>query len=462
MRMRLFSPLLLIAVFQTSPTLAADADALLVEGSHLLRKAIDGDSASLVPAAKLFAKASALHQAAGNDEGARQANALLYWSKKRMTLVDIEAFQKGTDAVARASMARVTEKVPLSQARKYYQSAVDFARYKSNDQLLIAVRFFEVADRFAGTEVSLEAQRRSLDAMQKMNTKPAAAGPAEEEALPTGDIRNHASVKRLLTTFEKSVAAAKKPYISKLRSAEKYARSRAKLDEINQIKTEIASVSASNGPSTADIKNRSVAYAQKYYNTTVKRAQTRLDRDLASVLKAEIRTGNDDVAEAIVELRKSLAGGSSAAPTGAKPSKTASELVRKIKTQSLEEADWNAIRAKAHTIHARYQGGVDVGITCTPRAAYLIVPHPADTWSFGGNAGPKTYAGRLNNIFNQQNPHKTGALCYAIDSTNPGDFHAIIDDPIVKGKKGRLKLFTNDHQYGDNKGSIRVKIIRIE
>jgi hypothetical protein len=155
---------------------AGDADDFLAQGSQLLRKSIDGDNASLVPAVKLLTKAAALHQLAGNEEGARKANALLYWSKKRMTLADIESFQQGADAVSVTTLERASKEVPSDQAGEYYRRAVEYARANPDDQLLIAIRFFEVADRFAGTRISLQAQRASLDAMQKLRS--ASSSPA--------------------------------------------------------------------------------------------------------------------------------------------------------------------------------------------------------------------------------------------------------------------------------------------
>jgi hypothetical protein len=56
--------------------------------------------------------------------------------------------------------------VATDQAPAYF-TAETYAKTHPDQPFLIAIRYSEVADRFPGTEVSLRAQRPSLDAQRR-------------------------------------------------------------------------------------------------------------------------------------------------------------------------------------------------------------------------------------------------------------------------------------------------------
>jgi len=110
---------------------------------------------AILEAARSFAKAQVLYCKAADEPNAREMNAYLYWCRKKMTLADIDQLAKETPTAA----------VPApkaDQAREWLNRAEEFAKVHPDEHLLIAVRFFEVADRFQGAPESLAAQSRSL------------------------------------------------------------------------------------------------------------------------------------------------------------------------------------------------------------------------------------------------------------------------------------------------------------
>ena len=127
----------------------------------------------IVEAARHFTKAAELYEKNGNESGAVEMNSYLYWCKKKMTLADIESFLKGGEVVVANRLKAVEErKIEKSDAQAWYDRAETFAKAKPAEHYLIAARFFEVADRFVGTEVSLKAQRKSLEEMQIAQVAP--------------------------------------------------------------------------------------------------------------------------------------------------------------------------------------------------------------------------------------------------------------------------------------------------
>lgn len=126
----------------------------------------------IVTAARCFAKASALYEAEGKSEIAVEMNSFLYWCKKKMTLKDIEAFTNGGETVVAEKIKSVDEKpAPVSEAQAWLTRAENFARGHADDPLLVAIRFFEVGDRFKESEVGRKAIDLSLKAMQRVGEK---------------------------------------------------------------------------------------------------------------------------------------------------------------------------------------------------------------------------------------------------------------------------------------------------
>lgn len=306
--------IVLSCCFLCDSATAADADALYNQGIEHLKLANKGDATKIVPAAQSFAMASILYERLKDVDGVLQANSCLYWCKKRMTVADSAAYAKG-EAQLTARMKAVQVAVPKYKAQAYFDNAKEFAKSNPDKHLLIAIRFYEIADRFAGMPVSLEALRRSLDAIQRVSeSRQAARPPAEKtkspapvqgETFPADDIRNHAAVKTALASFTKSTSRAETPYLKKLESAKSYARRQGKLEEFNRIKEEVALVSESKGEqSSRRFTSRSLAYAQKSYNSVVMRARAKLIKDLGTAMKAELRKGNDAAAQAIDAFKK--------------------------------------------------------------------------------------------------------------------------------------------------------------
>src|SRR5205823_3526140 len=108
---------------------------------------------------------------AKNDDKATEMNSFLYWCKKKMTLQQMDAFLKGGDAV-NATVARrmkeLEEAPKADEAQTYFDRAIAYANAHSDEHYLIAVRFFEVADRFKGSDTGLQATDRSQKKCNKL------------------------------------------------------------------------------------------------------------------------------------------------------------------------------------------------------------------------------------------------------------------------------------------------------
>ena len=90
-------------------------------------------------------------------------NSFLYWCKKKMTLQDIDAFTKGGESAVLTKFATLEKVAPKTdEAQTWFERAEKSATANPEEHLLIAIRFFEVADRFQGSGASLKAQDRSL------------------------------------------------------------------------------------------------------------------------------------------------------------------------------------------------------------------------------------------------------------------------------------------------------------
>ena len=127
---------------------AEDADDFRAKGIAALKDSHVNPRA-IVDAARSFVKAAELYAAAGNDEKNVEMNSFLYWCKKKMTLQDIEAFTKGGEGAVSEKLTAV-EKIVLKadEAQQWIDRAEQFATANPEEHLLIAIRFFEVADRF--------------------------------------------------------------------------------------------------------------------------------------------------------------------------------------------------------------------------------------------------------------------------------------------------------------------------
>lgn len=180
------------------------------EAVRLLRES-RADRTKLVPAVrKLALLAERLPE---DDPRAEQVNSMLYWAKKLMTVQEAEELVRLDRGAAGRAERVVTRRVLPSQAAKWLRLADEYAA-RTDDPLLKAIRYHEVADRFKGTPEGLAALEKSLELMRAAASyAPEGSGDAPtvpEAPIPADDVRNHPSVRPLLATFDKSVSAAKK------------------------------------------------------------------------------------------------------------------------------------------------------------------------------------------------------------------------------------------------------------
>jgi len=161
-------PRLLVAacLLLALPTLVAaeEPDVIYKQGIAKLREA-QADHSALVPATKLLAQAAALYEAAGDEAKAAEVNSCLYWARKKMTLADTAAV-KG-DAQISQRLEAVAKPIPVDDAKAMLAKADEFAKTHADDPLLVAIRYFEVGDRFKDSE----AIEKSLKAMQEVGAK---------------------------------------------------------------------------------------------------------------------------------------------------------------------------------------------------------------------------------------------------------------------------------------------------
>lgn len=140
-----------------------DADDIFAKGMAELQ-ASQSDHSRLMPAIKLLIDAEALFEKAGNNEKAANANSSIYWARKRMTVADLGI---SPPAEVSAKLESVSKPIPDTQAADMLSKAEAFAKAHSEDHLAIAIRFFEIADRFPLSEHGRRAMKTSLDEMQK-------------------------------------------------------------------------------------------------------------------------------------------------------------------------------------------------------------------------------------------------------------------------------------------------------
>ena len=144
---------------------AEDADEVREKGITALKDSQTNPRA-IVEAARLFVRAGALYGDAGNEEKNVEMNSFLYWCKKKMTLADIEQFTKGGEEAVASKLAAVEKAAPKADdAQKWFDRADQFAKKNPDEHLLIAIRFYEVADRFKGSDPGVVALDRSLKEM---------------------------------------------------------------------------------------------------------------------------------------------------------------------------------------------------------------------------------------------------------------------------------------------------------
>ena len=148
-----------------------EAQALVVQGKQAMIESNDNPRRS-VDAAIAFSKALKYYETTGDTDTICDLEANIFWCKKRMNLDDVKSFvaQKSGDKTVVAALAKVdkvaNKEVTADKAEEYFTRAEKFASKNPGNFEQISVRYFEVAERFVGTEVGIKAQKLSLAAQQ--------------------------------------------------------------------------------------------------------------------------------------------------------------------------------------------------------------------------------------------------------------------------------------------------------
>lgn len=154
---------------------------LRAKGVGALRESQTNPKAIIEAARNFVAAADGL---AADDERAQELNAYIFWCAKKMSAEELEALTKSGLAAVTEKLREVEKLSPKAdEVQAWNERAEKFAAANPNEHLLIAVRFFEVAGRFKGTDASFAAQERSLKEMQ-LATKPESARTAETAVTP--------------------------------------------------------------------------------------------------------------------------------------------------------------------------------------------------------------------------------------------------------------------------------------
>lgn len=154
------------------PTVSKEeAQALVAQGKQAMIDSNDNPRRS-VDAAIAFSKALKYYETTGDTDTICDLEANIFWCKKRMNLDDVKSFvaQKNGDKTVVAALAKVdkvaNKEVTADKAEEYFGRAEKFASKNPGNFEQISVRYFEVAERFVGTEIGIKAQKLSLAAQQ--------------------------------------------------------------------------------------------------------------------------------------------------------------------------------------------------------------------------------------------------------------------------------------------------------
>lgn len=172
--------LALFIALAASAFAADDAPTLHKKGIEALKESQSNPEA-IVTAARYFAQAAAQYEAQKNEALTVEMNSYLYWCKKKMTIKDIDAFLKDGN-VAVAERLKIVEKAPAQEeAQAWFDRADTYARAHPDEHLLIAVRYFEVADRFRESDAGRAAMSLSLKEMQQITAPKASLEKVADE-----------------------------------------------------------------------------------------------------------------------------------------------------------------------------------------------------------------------------------------------------------------------------------------
>jgi len=159
-----------------SATKRSQADTLLAAGMVAMKESSTTPSRA-IDAILIFDQVLVLDKALGDVDQECDVQANIFWCKKHLNLDEVKTLlaNKGDTTRAAAALAEShatpDAAVPLTEAEGYFNRAKAYAQEHPDRLLQIAVRYFEVAERFQGTPFSLNAQRLSLEAQQQAMSK---------------------------------------------------------------------------------------------------------------------------------------------------------------------------------------------------------------------------------------------------------------------------------------------------
>ena len=116
------------------------------------------------------------------------------------------------------------------------------------------------------------------------------------------------------------------------------------------------------------------------------------------------------------------------------------ELLRK---KALTDEAWNAAPGSVFTLDAKEPRN-PTKIRVEQGAVYYVLPHPTDTWQAGPGKPKVTYLG-----------DKGGAMKLVIRSGEK------VNTEFFVSETGNLTLGAEETAFGDNVGTLRVKIVRL-
>lgn len=175
-------------------TTAVEAKALITKSRAQMIES-DTKPERIVDAALGFASALTWYEKQSDIDVICDLEASLFWCRKRMSAEMLTAYvakKGGTDNGAKESLAKVEQvaekTVDATEAQTYLNRADAFAQANPDQLYQISIRYYEVAERFQGTPISLSAQRQSLDAQQRWaRTIVAKAGKAAATPEPASE-----------------------------------------------------------------------------------------------------------------------------------------------------------------------------------------------------------------------------------------------------------------------------------
>ncbi len=133
------------------------------------RKDQAGNPNAVVDSAVAFTEAHKLYGTIGDTDSVSEMQANIFWCKKQMNLDAVKLYlarEGKTEALAQMNEV-ADKKVEVSEAQNYLDRAKKFAGEHTDDFNGVSIRFYEVAERFVGTPIGLEAQKLSLEAQNK-------------------------------------------------------------------------------------------------------------------------------------------------------------------------------------------------------------------------------------------------------------------------------------------------------